>query len=195
MSFEAHKAAVGKTRARASHEGFRMSGDGPGREDVIVIQNDDDISSRPGNAQVDRSRLALITLAQIGNVGLKSCYYAPAIVLRSVIDDQDFTVRICLPDRRLNCLPEQFSAVVSGYDNGEQHLNSILLFDRYVAPIGRQSRRIGISSRIAKARTDPDGGRGKGAGPAERSALLIVLIVLIVRPRPVNEPAVYASWR
>jgi hypothetical protein len=74
----------------------------------VVVKHENGVSTRARDALVERGLFALIFLTHIGNRRSELPHHALGVVCGSVVDDEDFAVRICLGENRLDSLCEQF---------------------------------------------------------------------------------------
>ena len=80
-----------------------MLGNGPRREEIIVIQYDDSVSCARRNAEIEGGRFSFVLL--VAYRFSKRRHDTPGVVRGPVVDDQDFPISVRL--RKIKPVPSQ----------------------------------------------------------------------------------------
>src|SRR5215472_16296320 len=73
-----------------------MLGNGPRREEIIVIQYDDSVSCARRNAEIEGGRFSFVLLTKVAYRFSKRRHDIPSVVRGPVVDDQDFPISVRL---------------------------------------------------------------------------------------------------
>src|SRR5262245_2618203 len=82
-----------------------MLGNGPRREEIIVIQYDDSVSCARRNAEIEGGRFSFVLLMKVAYRFSKRRHDTPGVVRGPVVDDQDFPISVRL--RQIKPVPSQ----------------------------------------------------------------------------------------
>src|SRR5260370_34553202 len=73
-----------------------MFGNGPRREEIIIIQYDDGVSCASRNAEIEGGRFSFVLLTKVAYRSSKRQRDTPGGVRGAVVDDQDFPIGVRL---------------------------------------------------------------------------------------------------
>jgi hypothetical protein len=88
-----------------------MLGNGPRREEIIVIQYDDSVSCARRNAEIEGGRFSSVLLMKVAYRFSKRRHDTPGLVRGPVVDDQDFPISVRLRQRGSDCVTKQLGAL------------------------------------------------------------------------------------
>ncbi len=115
--------AHSRYRLRIPGEGGRQARQGRGLKAVIVIQEEDVLASRLGQAPVPGGASFSVLRQADGADPWAAQRRQPfwGCVLGGIVDDQQLPVLVCLGQHAVDCKRQVFLPVMNGYDDGYSH--------------------------------------------------------------------------